>query len=396
MQDDRGTETIATPTVRLATAGFVATAIAFGPARMGFGLFLPDFRTEFALSTTLAGLVASGGFLAFLLGLPIAAWLDSRFGQRLPVIAGAVSAMAGFVVVATASNSAALALGIALAGASAGFCWVPFNDAAERVVPVRARPGALSAVSTGTTLGVAAAGALALVVSAGGLDWRTAWSIFALAALVATLAAAVGVPAGRGKPRDSTTAAAFWRRETLPLYGTALVFGATNAVYLSFAADRVAAAGGLAGLPNTAAPAVIFLGYGICGLVGLATGRLETRFGLAALLAAIFAAFAASLALVALIPGSWPGILASAGLHGAAVMTVSAVLSFWSLRLFAGHGSLGFTAALVAAASGSALGPALAGGLVETIGPEAAFLALAVPPAAVAIAFASRPSPAGS
>lgn len=396
MPDDRTIGAVATLTGRLAAAGFVATAIAFGPARMGFGLFLPDFRAEFALSTTQAGLVASGGFLAFLVGLPFAAWLDARVGQRLPVMAGALAAMAGFVVVATASDSAALAVGIALAGVSAGLCWVPFNDAAERVVPVRARPGALSAVSTGTTLGVAAAGALALLVSAGALDWRTAWSIFALAALVATLAVAVGVPGGRARPPDSTTAAVFWRRETLPLYATALVFGASNAVYLSFAADRVAAAGGLAGLPNTAAPAVIFLGYGICGLLGLATGRLETRFGLAALLAAIFAGFAASLALVALTPDSWPGILASAGLHGAAVMTVSAVLSFWSLRLFAGRGSLGFTAALVAAAIGSALGPALAGGLVDAIGAKPAFLALAVPPAAVAIAFATRPPPAGS
>jgi hypothetical protein len=30
-------------------------------------------------------------------------------------------------------------------------------------------------------------------------------------------------------------------RAALPLYGAALLFGATNAVYLSFAADRVAA-----------------------------------------------------------------------------------------------------------------------------------------------------------
>ena len=101
-------------------------------------------------------------------------------------------------------------------------------------------------------------------------------------------------------------------------------------------------------------------------------------------------AFAASLALIALVPGSWPGVVVSAGLHGAAVMTISAVLSFWSLRLFPGRGSLGFTAALVAAATGSVLGPALAGPLVEAVGPAAAFLTLALPPFAVALAFAAR------
>jgi MFS family permease len=148
---------IAAPTLRLAAAGFVATAMAFGPARMGFGLFLPEFRDAFALSTTLAGFVASGGFLAFLLALPATSWLGARIGQRAPVMVGALSATIGFAVVATASDSTALAVGIALAGASAGFCWSPFNDAAERVVPESARPSALSAISTGTATGVAAA-----------------------------------------------------------------------------------------------------------------------------------------------------------------------------------------------------------------------------------------------
>jgi predicted MFS family arabinose efflux permease len=245
-------------------------------------------------------------------------------------------------------------------------------------------------VSTGTTTGVAAAGALALGVTFGAFDWRTAWGVFAVAGLVAALGATLGVPGGRGERGGGTAGPRLLRREALPLHGAALLFGATNAVYLSFAADRVVAAGGLPGLPDDGASAVIFLAYGGCGLVGLATGRIEARHGLAALLAAIFAAFAASLALIALAPGSWPGVVVSAGLHGAAVMTISAVLAFWSLRLFPGRGSLGFTAALVAAATGSVLGPASAGPLVEAIGPAAAFSIFALPPSAVALAFAAR------
>jgi predicted MFS family arabinose efflux permease len=392
VQADHDSGAIATPTLRLASAGFIATAIAFGPARMGFGLFLPAFREDFALSTTLAGFVASGGFLAFLLALPLTAWLAVRIGQRAPVVAGALSAAAGFALVAAAPGSAALAAGVALAGASAGFCWAPFNDAAERVVPPQARPGALSAVSTGTTTGVAAAGALALAVTFGALDWRMAWGVFAVAGLVAASAALVGVPAGRGGTAGGGKGPPLVRRDALPLHGAALLFGATNAVYLSFAADRVVAAGGLPGLPEDGASAVIFLTYGGCGLLGLATGRIEARLGLPLLLAAIFVAFAASLALVAVTPGSWPGVVVSAGLHGAAVMTISAVLSFWSLRLFPGRGSLGFTAALIAAAIGSVLGPASAGALVDAVGAEAAFLALALPPTAVALAFAVRGS----
>ena len=72
-----------TPTIRRTAAGFAATAVAFGPARMGFGLFLPAFREEFALSTSTAGMIASGGFLAFLLALLASAWLGRRHGERL-------------------------------------------------------------------------------------------------------------------------------------------------------------------------------------------------------------------------------------------------------------------------------------------------------------------------
>ncbi len=92
---------------------------------MGVGLFLPAFREEFALSTSTAGFIASGGFLAFLLALVASAWLGKRYGERLPVIVGAMAATAGFVAVALAGEGGLLALGIALTGASAGLCWHP-------------------------------------------------------------------------------------------------------------------------------------------------------------------------------------------------------------------------------------------------------------------------------
>ncbi|MEE4120690.1 MAG: MFS transporter [Paracoccaceae bacterium] len=388
MQDSALGQAAARSTPRLAAAGFLATAISFGPARMGFGLFLPEFRESFALTTTAAGLVASGGFLAFLLALPVAAALDARHGPRVPVLAGAAAAVAGFALVAAAPGSALLATGVAVAGASAGLCWTPFNDAAERTVPQDVRPGTLSAISTGTTLGVAGAGALALAVGLGALPWRVTWGLFAAAGLVAAAVAAHAVPGGHRPAPRGDDAPAFLRRETAPLYGASLVFGASNAVYLSFAADRIAQAGGLPGPLSASAPAAIFLGYGLFGLVGLATGRMEARLGLRPLLAGIFAAFATSLALIGLWPGSWPGVIASAGLHGAAVMTVSATLSIWTLRLFPGRGSQGFTAALIVVAAGSAAAPVLAGPALGALGPRAAFLGFALPATLAALAFA--------
>lgn len=403
-----------TPATRLTAAGFFATAVAFGPARMGFGLFLPAFRDEFALSTSAAGMIASGGFLAFLLALLASAWIGRRYGERVSVIAGALAASAGFAAVAAAGTSGLLAFGIALAGISAGLCWAPFNDAAERVVPEDGRATALSVVSTGTSFGVIAAAVLALAVTLGALDWRGAWVGFALGGLALAAVAQAGLPSGRGPkptreavaeivqvglpaklspeptPETAAVEASLTRRAAIPLYGTALCFGMTNAIFLSFAADRVVAAGGLPGLPNEAASVVIFLGYGICGVLGLATGRIEARIGLAPLFCAIFTAATLSLILIALAPTSWSGVLAASGLHGVAIMMVSAVFSFWSLRLFPGRGTLGFTATLLSMAAGSVLGPMLAGLLAAAQGPLVMFLAAAAAPLAAALWFGAR------
>ncbi len=403
-----------TAATRLTAAGFVATAVTFGPARMGFGLFLPGFRQDFALTTSTAGMIASGGFLAFLVGLLLSAWMARQFSARVPVICGGFLASVGFTAVAIAGGPALLAAGIALAGSSAGLCWAPFNDAAERVMSEQERPSALSIISTGTTFGVLAAAALALAVIMGGLDWRAAWVGFALSGLVLAALAWAGLPAGRGptpagtavnvivkagrtavirpdaNPKPAAAETSLMRRQVVPLYATALCFGMTNAIFLSFAADRVVMAGGLPGMPDEVASVVIFLGYGIFGVLGLATGRIEARIGLAALFFIIFGAGALSLVLIALTPSSWIGVIAASGLHGMAIMMASAVFSFWSVRLFPGRSTLGFTATLLCMASGSVVGPVLAGLLAAAQGPQVMFLVAAIPSLAAAIWFGAK------
>ncbi len=372
----------------LAAAGLVATAISFGPARMGFGLFLPRFSDAFTLSDTQAGLISGSGFSGFLGALVMTVWLTDRFGPRLPITMGVLFAAAGFLLVAVAQTPLALAAGITLAGASAGFCWTPFNDAAECALSEAKRAHVLSAVSTGTAIGVAIAGALALWVSASGVSWRSAWAIFAVAGLIAVPVIWRAVPARRPPHRNASAAAlSLFPKAAGPLYSAATCFGLVNAVFLSFAADHVATSRAPLWLPDWTVAGVIFVSYGLCGLVGLATGRIEARLGSDRLLAAIFAAFASSLILIALTPGTWPGVPVAAGLHGAAVMTISALLSFWSLRLFPGRGSLGFTATLIWVAAGSIAGPVMAGVLADLIGLTSALFAISVIPFAAMVFF---------
>lgn len=92
----------------------------------------------------------------------------------------------------------------------------------------------------------------------------------------------------------------------------------------------------------------------------------------------------------AFMPGLWSGLVLSAGLQGINVMMTSAVLAFWSERLFPSFPSLGFTATLLATATGSVISPPVAGMVFASNGPEAMFYGTAVIPLAAAAIVQAR------
>jgi len=366
----------------LSVAGFAATAVSFGPGRMGFGLFVPEFRSAFSMSTATVGFVSSTGFLGFFFALLISQSLLTRRGPKPAVLVGLGAATTGVAAVALAPNVPILAVGVFLAASSAGFAWTPFNDAVHRKVRDVDRPAALSSISTGTSAGVLLAGLGALGMVLLGYSWRMCWTGFAVVGAVALGANWLALR-NVDRSREARPGAGWHdiaRRDAIPLFGIAFVYGTTSAVYISFAGDRIMESGGVPGLPANAAPALIFIGYGLFGLAGLMTGAARKAIGLSALLRLLMVAGAISAALLAFAPSSWFGMVLSAGLQGMHVMMTSAVLAFWSERLFPALPSFSFTAALLAMAAGSALGPALAGLATDSFGYEAMFLGLAALP----------------
>ena len=273
----------------LSAAGFSATAIAFGPARMGFGLFAPDFRAAFGLSDGTIGTISSLGFAGFLVGLLVAQVLLIRRGPEAPVVLGLIAALVGMGLVAMAVTTTMLGAGVLIAATSAGLCWTPFNDAVNRKIGTQWKPDTLSRISTGTSLGIAGAGLVALGMVVFGLSWRVCWAGFAIAAVVGMFINWRALdPVERGNPRlpegvwSRLAAPAAW-----PLYGIAAVFGVTSAVFISFGAGYATRGEGLPGLPSEVTPSLIYIIYGAVGLVGLLTGRAHDMIGLTWLVRAL-------------------------------------------------------------------------------------------------------------
>lgn len=151
---------------------------------MGFGLFVPDFRSTFSMSTSTVGFVSSLGFAGFFIGLLAAQWMLSRQGPAAPVLFGLAAASAGLATVAIAPNVIILAAGVFLAASSAGFAWTPFNDAVHRKIEGVDCASALSEISSGTSVGIFGTGLAALWMVYAGISWWVYWMTFAIVALV--------------------------------------------------------------------------------------------------------------------------------------------------------------------------------------------------------------------
>ena len=361
---------------RLAFAGFLVIAVAFGPARNGFGLFLPQIREDFGLSTAVVGLIAGGVYAGYLAGLCAAAVLAARFGPRPPVVAGALSAAGGMTLVAGSQSTGALAAGVALAASSAGWTWAPYNDAVEDAVPPGLRARVLSVVSTGTTVGIAAAGVTALFA---GEVWRAGWLVFAAAAVVALICNVVVLPSKAGNDtRRWPGVRWFFQRRAAPLFGVAASFGVVSSVYWSFAVDHVSR-NGESSLPLDAPlGALLFIVLGLGGVAGFFTGDAVNRFGLNRVLKTTLLSAAVAAALLGVAPGLWPVVAVSALLFGAYVMTMAALLSVWSSLVFPERPSMGFSVALIVFAVGSILAPASTGILAGAYGYGPVFLGVGV------------------
>lgn len=165
---------------RVGLGGLGAVAVTYGFARYGYGLFVPVLREQFGLSTPMLGVLASASYAAYLAMLVGSGVAAARTGPRVPVVIGSLSAAGGMAIIAVAQSWPVLALGVVVAGSSAGWSWAPFSDAVARMVDDDSQARTLSVISTGTTFGLATAAPIAMLA---GASWRPAWWAFAATAL---------------------------------------------------------------------------------------------------------------------------------------------------------------------------------------------------------------------
>jgi predicted MFS family arabinose efflux permease len=357
MGDDQG--------AALVTAGTALIACTYGLARYGYGLFLPTFRADFALSSTLSGLLATGAFGSYCAAALLSRGLvDAGRSRSAAALAGALAAT-GCVGVAAAPTVVVLGIAVVIAGSGAGLASPSLVDLVDRAVPPADRPRAQTVVNAGTGLGVLLAGPLALALTG---HWRTAWLCFAALSVLATVATVrVSAAPGSAAPRGRA-APAPWRR-LRPAIAAALLAGTGSAAVWTFGLDLVTAGGGLGPLASTA----FWILLGVAGVTGAAAGDAVRLWGLRCTWTTFAITLAVATAGLALAPHAPVVAFACAAAFGGSYVALSGVLIAWGTRI--DPVSPGRVNAILfpTLAAGQALGALLLGSLADVTSPLTAF-----------------------
>lgn len=351
------------PTSRTVLPGAAMIAVTFGLARYGYGLLLPEMRSDLAFGSGAAGLISSGTYLSYLVANVGVVWVTGRLGPRAAIGAAAALAATGMVVIASAQSVPVLAAGVVVSGAAAGLAFPPYADLVARRVRERRRDLAWSTISSGTGWGVAIAGPIAI---AAGDHWRVAWMVFVALAVGTGIMAVLLAPERRcderlRRPQLSWTW--FLCPRSRPLLVSAVLIGTGSAVWWAFSVDALREAG------IDATPARIV--YAMCGAAGILASASGTVFGRLGLRAGYLLActlLAGSLALLGVATSHLFAALSAALLFGVFYNTVIAAQGIWSSRVFADHPSAGLAAVNTALTIGTLVGPSVGGAAITQFG----------------------------
>jgi len=354
----------------LVFSGLAMIAVAYGLARFSYGLFLPQFRTEFALSPTLLGVIAGGSYFGYCVAILLSSSLSPRIGPRKVVVGAGIVAAAGMAMISMSTSGFMLAAGVLLAGMSTGLASPPMGDAVRMKVQAHRQEPANSWINSGTSLGVLVSSPIALLA---GDYWRTAWLIFTAGAILVTLWCYFTLPAGTPGSRDTRRAVVANPRwitgKSVPLLAASFFMGFASAVYWTFSRDFIVVTGGI----SEDISMLFWVVIGVAGFLGGLAGNAVQRFGLITSLRFSLAGFGVAIAALAMAPGVHLIVFLSAVAFGALYIMLTGIFLVWGVAVFSERPSLGIALSFMTIAIGQVVGSPLAGYIAGTMGAGTAF-----------------------
>lgn len=358
--------------------GLVVIAVTYGLGRFTFGLMVPEMASSLSMDDAAIGFAGAGSYAGYLAGLVAAPSLVSRLDARRVAAIGAAATAAGLAMIAASPNVGFLAVGVTVAGTGSGLASPALAELVERLLDRGRRASAQSWINAGTSVGILAGVAVALVTVG---SWRASWIALAVVALMAA-----ALPGRLARASDLTSPANGGIGGWGGLALAALALGAASSVMWTFGREAVLRSGAL----SDSGSLIMWSTIGLGGLAGGMIGRVSNRFGLPTATRLGWATMALSLAGMAVAPGSTVAAIAASLGFGAAYMALTGALLLWGVRVAVERPSAGVRIAFATLAVGQLIATPLAGLTAVAWGLPVAF-ALAAATAAIG----ATPSPPG-
>ncbi|WP_233833941.1 YbfB/YjiJ family MFS transporter [Paraburkholderia sp. ZP32-5] len=362
------------PTLRLAAALSLGSAIALGFARFAYALLLPSMKLDLGWSFAQAGAMNTANALGYLLGALVFPRLARRWTAAALFASGcALTAllMAGSGLIADTNSLLTLRV---ITGASSAAIFISGGVLAARLASARPRDAGLilGLYYGGTGWGIVVSSLLVpFTIVSGAHGWQVAW--FALAAACA-LCAAVAIGAARridsahASAASSAHATASDDAPRWPRYAAALaaygLFGVGYIGYMTFIVALLRNAGMSA--------AVVTAFYLLLGVATVVSARIwstlldRMRGGQA--LAVLNALLAVATLLPALFAQPWVAFV-SGILFGATFLSaVASTTAFVRHNLPVTHWAKGISAFTIVFAFGQIVGPVVIGWVSDGAG----------------------------
>ena len=340
----------------LVVAGVGLIATCYGLARFAYGLYAPRFAEEFELTAATTGLIAAGSYVGYCLAIGLSIVATARWGPRRVATTAGVVAAVGMATVAVAPSAAVLAAGVLIAGSSTGIASPPLAAAVARWVDTRARDTAQTVVNAGTGLGVLVSGPVALLL----LDqWRAAWTLFTVIAVVITIWVARVVPGG-GRAAPERPVVRGRPAGLVLLLVASMSMGLASIAVWTFGQDLVSAEN-----PTSWAAPATWTVIGAAGVIGAFSGPLVARLGVARSWTALMLTLALGVAGIGAGAGQVAMAVLAGAVFGASYIALTGVVLVWATRLYPDRASFGVGLAFFMIAVGQAFGAPLVGLLAD-------------------------------
>ncbi|SDK26992.1 MFS transporter [Sediminibacillus albus] len=340
---------------KLIVVGLPMIAVTYGLSRFSYGLMLPYINESINMDQSTSGVISSLSYIAYCIAIVLAMAFSNKVPPRsLLVVAGLLSII-GLGIISISSNPVLLGLGIFLAGMSTGVSSPPYANIVSTTVETRLQNQTNSWINSGTSIGTACTGAIAIIMAD---SWRETYLIFMVIAIFVLIANYKVLPGHQVSEKKVTVGYSKkeWRR-SIQLIFASLFSGLSCSAYWTFSRDFMLS---LESVP-------IYLGewfwviIGAAGLLGGTAGAFIDKFGVRSAYRISVLALSTSSLILGIYPDNNIAGFLSPVLFGSSYIFLTGVLIVWGITVFKTNPSFGLGVPFLILALGQAIGSVFSG-----------------------------------